>query len=52
MFGKQMFALDYRWVTQIKFISANDPDSGKDLQFRFFYVINGEAKVFLEHAGS
>ena len=39
-------------VTQIKFISANNPSSGKDLQFRFFYVVKGRAKVSLEPPGS
>ena len=36
-----MFALPYRWVTQIAFISANNPYSGKGPQFRFFYVVKG-----------
>ena len=49
-----MFALPYRWVTQIAFISANNPYSGKGPQFRFFYVVKGgeekkkkEGKMFL-----
>ena len=36
MFGQSMFALRYRWVGQIKFISDNSSYSGKDPQFRFF----------------
>ena len=47
-----MFALPYRWVTQIKFISDNNTYSEKDPQFRFFYAVKGEAEVSLEPAGS
>ena len=47
-----MFALPYRWVTQIKFISANNSDSEKDPQFKFFFVVKGGAEVSLESAGS
>ena len=35
-----------------KIISGNNPNSGKDPQFRFFHVIKGETKVSLETAGS
>ena len=47
-----MFALPYIWVTQIKFISVNNPYSGKDLQFRFSCVFNGGAKVSFEYTES
>ena len=47
-----MFVLSYRWVTQIKFLSVNHPYSGKDLQFRFFYVVKGGYRVSLEATGS
>lgn len=43
-----MFALPYSGVTQIKFVSANDPYSGEDPQFSFFYIVKGRAKVSLE----
>lgn len=36
MFGQSMFALPYRWVIQIKFISDNSSNSEKDFRFRFF----------------
>ena len=29
MFGNEMFVLPYRWITQIKFIPADNPYSGK-----------------------
>lgn len=47
-----MFALPYKRVIQIKFISANNPYFGKDSQFRVFYVVKGEAKISLEPTGS
>ena len=47
-----MFALSCRWVTQIKFISANNPFSGKYPQFRFFCVVKRRTKVSLQLAGS
>lgn len=47
-----MFALPYRWVTQIILTSLN-PDSVKELQFRFFYVVVKRGrKVSLESLGS
>ena len=52
MFGNQIFALPYRWVTQIKFISGNKFHSGKDSQFKFFQVAKGGAKISLELPGS
>lgn len=52
MLGKQMFALPFRGVTQIKFISVTNPYSGKHPQSRFFCVIKGGAEVFCEPTGS
>lgn len=52
MLGKQMFALLYRGVTQIKLISVTNPYSGKHPQSRFFCVIKGGAEVFCEPTGS
>ena len=51
MFGKQIFALPYRWIIQIKFISGNNPYSGKTVQFGF-YIVKGESDVSLEPTGS
>lgn len=51
MFGKQMFVLSYRWVTQIKIIVADKaykPYSGKTLQVSFLYVAHRGAEVSLE----
>ena len=47
-----MVVLPYRWATQIKFISANNPYSGKELWFRFFYVVKGGTNVSLGPPGS
>ena len=52
VFGHEMFALPYGWVTQIKIISATNPYSGKDPQFGLFNVLNGGTKVSLEAVGS
>lgn len=47
-----MFAPPYRWVTQVKFFSINNPFSGKDPQCRFFYVAKGGTEISLEPARS
>ena len=51
MFGNELFALPYRWVTQIKYIFANNSDSGKDPQFKFSLVVKGGAEVSLDPQG-
>lgn len=44
MSGNEMFALLDRGVVQIKFISADNPYSGKDPQFRYFNIVKGGKK--------
>ena len=46
-----MFALLYRWVTQIKYICGNNSQSEEDWQLKLFSVVKGEAEVSLEPAG-
>lgn len=36
------------WDIQIKFISGNNSYTDKDLQFRFFCIVKGAAKISLE----
>ena len=43
-----MFALPYRWVTQIEYIFADNSDSGEDTQFKFSLVVKGGAEVSLD----
>ena len=52
MFANSMFALPYRWVTQIRFVSVTNPDSGKDPQFRFLCVVKGGTEVTHESIAS
>jgi len=47
-----MFDLPYRGVTQINWSLLINPYSGKDPQFRFFYVVKGGAELSLEPEGS
>ena len=46
-----MFAVPYRWVTQVKFIFANNPYSGKNFQLRFFCIVKRGAEVCFEPTG-
>lgn len=46
-----MFALLYRWVTQIKLISDINSYSWQNPQFRFFKVVKGGEEVSLELQG-
>ena len=48
MFRNSMFALPYRSVIQAEVNFANTTFSAKTLELRFFYVVKGVAKVFLE----
>lgn len=45
-----MFALLYRWVTQVKYICGNNSQSEKDWQLKLFSVVKREAEVSLEPA--
>lgn len=46
--GDYVFALPYRWATQISFICGKNSYFGKDPQFKFFRIVKGGAKVPLE----
>ena len=53
MFGHYMFALLYRWVTPVKFISvSNSYSEYLHPQLKFLCVVKGGAEVSLEPAGS
>ena len=45
-----MFALLYRWVTQVKYICGSNSQSEKDWQLKLFSVVKREAEVSLEPA--